>query len=183
MLDHHVLMQWKDPARTGTASMLHAKLNYLDPDLRELKRILLAAWFPDRLHELDRPEADAPEPAGDGEDYDLEESGLEAEEDQDPVAEEAEEVASLPEEPDAEEVASLPEEPDVAGEAMEVDGAGDGLNVDGVPTVDDVMVLSDEETNTPPHKPMRMHSLSGSKLDVPVGSRLQLLKMQLDAVK
>ena len=29
LLDHHALMQWKDPASTGTASMQHAKFNYL----------------------------------------------------------------------------------------------------------------------------------------------------------
>ena len=118
---------------------------------------------------------DAPEPVGDGEDYDLEEGDLEsvgrAEEDEHPVEE-------------AEEVASLPEEADVAAEAMEVDGAGDGPNVGHeVPSMDDVMVLSDEETSTPPHKPMRMLSLSGSKLDVPANTRLHMLKMQLEAVK
>ncbi|CAE7760095.1 unnamed protein product, partial [Symbiodinium sp. CCMP2456] len=140
-----------------------------DPDLRQLKRILLEAWFPDRLHELDAPEDD-PESAGDGEDYNLDEEG-------DLEGEGGAEGGERPVE-EMEEAGGLGDEADAAAEAMEVDGKGDGPVEE-----DDVLVLSDEENNTPPHKPVRMLSRSGSKLDAPVAQRLHFLKMQLAAVK
>ncbi|CAE7719455.1 unnamed protein product [Symbiodinium necroappetens] len=170
LLDHHALMQWKDPASTGLGLLPEATTLARDPDLRQLKRIMLEAWFPDRVHELDVPEPDDLEPVGDGEDYNLdEEDDLEveggAEGDEHPVEE-------------MEEAGGLPHEADAAAEPMAVDGEGDG------PTEEhDVVVLSDEENNTPPHKPVRMLSRSGSKLDAPVAHRLQMLKMQLEAVK
>ncbi|CAE7241406.1 unnamed protein product, partial [Symbiodinium sp. CCMP2592] len=92
VLFHGTLMQWKSVEATGTASYAASALNFeavrefftvwtqvcdkkrtpslaQDPKVRELRRILLAAWAPERIHEQD-DDATAGEASADEDDMD-----------------------------------------------------------------------------------------------------------------
>ena len=58
MLDLHALMQWKDPASTGTASMQHAKMNCLV--LKPLFELWGASWAQPRTPSLPAIRKEAP---------------------------------------------------------------------------------------------------------------------------